>query len=56
MDDDGGDGEITAPVSRMLLDLYSIPPGTVVERGEHAAGLRRPGGRNAMTFVYPVRP
>jgi len=56
MDDDGGNGEITAPVSRMFVNLYSMPPGTVVGTGERTrVALRRPGGRYSMTFVYPVR-
>jgi hypothetical protein len=56
MDDDGGNGEITPPVSQMFRDLYSLPPGTFIS-AERAKPLveRRAGGRNAMTFIYPVR-
>ena len=56
MDDDGGDGEITPPVARMFVNLYSMPPGTVPGVGERTrVALRRSGGRHSMTFVHPVR-
>jgi hypothetical protein len=56
MDVDGGNGEITPPVARMFVNLYSMPPGTVLGLGERTrSALRRSGGRSAMTFVYPVR-
>jgi hypothetical protein len=56
MDDDGGDGEITPTVTQVLRDLYALPPGTLVSAQTKRLGLRRPGGRNVMTFVYPARP
>jgi hypothetical protein len=56
MDDDGGDGEITPTVTQVLRDLYSLPPGTLVSAQTKRLGLRRPGGKNVMTFIYPVRP
>jgi hypothetical protein len=56
MDDDGGNGEITPPVSQMLRDLYSLAPGTVVSAERRKPLVqRRSGGRNTMTFIYPVR-
>jgi hypothetical protein len=57
MDDDGGNGEITAPVSQMSRDLYSLAPGTLIS-AERTKPLveRRRGGRNRMTFIHPVRP
>ena len=56
MDDDGGNGEITRPVSQMLRDLYSLAPGTVVSAERRKPLVqRRSGGRNTMTFIYPVR-
>jgi hypothetical protein len=57
MDDDGGNGEITPPVSRMFVDLYSMPPGTAIGMGQRArVAQRRPGGRSVLTFVHPMRP
>ena len=54
MDPDGGNGEITPLVAGVLRDLYHLPPGTVVSRRRpKRLGLRRPGGRNVMTFVSP---
>jgi hypothetical protein len=56
MDDDGGNGEITPPVAQMFRDLYSLAPGTVIgAQKPRPLGERRPGGRNTMRFVYPVR-
>jgi hypothetical protein len=56
MDDDGGNGEITAPVSQMFRDLYSLAPGTVINSERRRPLVeRRPGGRNVMTFIHPVR-
>jgi hypothetical protein len=56
MDDDGGNGEITPPVSQMFRDLYSLPPGTVVsDQRTKPLVERRRGGRNVMTFIHPVR-
>jgi hypothetical protein len=56
MDDDGGNGEITPPVSQMFRDLYSLPPGTVVgDQRTRPLVERRRGGRNVMTFIHPVR-
>jgi hypothetical protein len=56
MDDDGGNSEITPPVSQMLRDLYSLAPGTVVSAERRKPLVqRRSGGRNTMTFIYPVR-
>jgi hypothetical protein len=57
MDDDGGNGEITPPVAGMFVNLYSLPTGTVIGTGERRrVAQRRPGGRSAMTFIYPMRP
>jgi hypothetical protein len=56
MDEDGGNGEITPPVSQMFRDLYSLPPGTVVsDQRTKPLVERRRGGRNVMTFIHPVR-
>lgn len=56
MDDDGGNGEITPPVSQMFRDLYSLAPGTVISALRKRPLIeRRKGGRNVMTFVHPVR-
>ena len=56
MDDDGGNGEITPPVSQMFRDLYSLAPGTVVgDQRTKPLVERRRGGRNVMTFIHPVR-
>lgn len=55
MDDDGGNGAITPVVGQVLRDLYLLPPGTVVIAQTKRLGLQRPGGRKAMTFIYPVR-
>lgn len=56
MDDDGGDGEITQPVSQMFRDLYFLAPGTVISAERRRPLVeRRAGGRNVMTFIYPVR-
>jgi hypothetical protein len=56
MDDDGGNGDITAVVGQMLRDLYSLAPGTVVSSQRTRPLVeRRKGGRNVMTFIYPVR-
>ena len=55
MDPDGGNGAITPLVGGVLRDLYSLPPGTLVSAETKRLGLRRPGGRNVRTFVYPVR-
>jgi hypothetical protein len=56
MDPDGGNGAITPLVAGVLSDLYHLAPGTKVSAEVKAFGLKRPGGRNHMTFVYPVRP
>jgi hypothetical protein len=55
MDEDGGNGEITPPVIQFFRDLYALPPGTRITVGERRLAERRPGGRHAMTFIYPVR-
>jgi hypothetical protein len=55
MDPDGGTGQITPLVSGVLRDLYSLPPGTFVTAELRRLGLGRPGGRKAMTFIYPLR-
>jgi hypothetical protein len=56
MDDDGGNGEITPPVSRMFVNLYSMPTGSAIGLGERArVAQRRPGGRSALTFIHPMR-
>jgi hypothetical protein len=56
MDDDGGDGEITPPVSQMFRDLYALAPGTVISAERRRPLVeRRAGGRNVMTFIHPVR-
>jgi hypothetical protein len=55
MDPDGGDGGITPLVAGVLRDLYRLAPGTFVSAETKRLGLRRPGGKNVMTFVYPVR-
>jgi hypothetical protein len=56
MDDDGGNGEITPPVSQMFRDLYSLPTGTAVSAQKTKPLVERPrGGRHVMTFIYPVR-
>jgi hypothetical protein len=55
MDPDGGDGTITSLVAGVLRDLYRLPSNTVVTAQARRLGLRRPGGRNVLTFVYPVR-
>lgn len=55
MDPDGGNGQITPLVSGVLTDLYSLAPGTSVNAQVPRFGLRRPGGKNVLTFVYPVR-
>lgn len=55
MDDDGGNGAITPLVTGVLRDLYSLPPNTLVSAETRRLALRRPGGRNVVTFVYRVR-
>ena len=55
MDPDGGNGAITPLVAGVLRDLYHLAPGTSVSAEAKRFGLRRPGGKNVMTFVYPVR-
>ncbi len=55
MDADGGNGVITPLVTGVLRDLYHLPPGTTVSAETKRFGLRRPGGKNVMTFVSPVR-
>jgi hypothetical protein len=55
MDPDGGNGAITPLDAGVLRDLYHLPPGTSVSAETKRFGLRRPGGKNVMTFVYPVR-
>ena len=55
MDTDGGNGAITPLVGGVLRDLYLLAPGTIVSAETKRLGLRRPGGKNVMTFVYPVR-
>lgn len=55
MDADGGNGVITPLVAGVLRDLYHFPPGTIVSAETKRFGLRRPGGKNVMTFVSPVR-
>jgi len=55
MDPDGGNGAITSLDAGVLRDLYHLPPGTSVSAETKRFGLRRPGGKNVMTFVYPVR-
>ena len=56
MDDDGGDGSFTPEVTRMIRDLYALPPGTAVAAQKRRGTELRSGGRRSMTFVYPVRP
>jgi hypothetical protein len=56
MDDDGGNGEISEPVASMLILLYSMAPGSVVQplaRGD--VPQRRSGGIRSITIVDPVR-
>jgi hypothetical protein len=55
MDPDGGNGAITPLVTGVLRDLYHLAPGTSVSAETKRLALRRPGGKNVMTFVYPVR-
>jgi hypothetical protein len=56
MDPDGGNGDITPPVSQMFRDLYALAPGTAVSALRTKPLVeRRSGGRNRMTFIYPVR-
>jgi hypothetical protein len=55
MDVDGGNGVITPLVAGVLQDLYHLPPGTSVSPEAKRFGLQRRGGRNVLTFVYPVR-
>jgi hypothetical protein len=55
MDPDGGNGAITPLVAGVLRDLYHLSPGTSVVAQAKQLGLRRPGGRNVLTFVSPVR-
>ena len=55
MDPDGGNGAITPLVAGVLSDLYHLAPGTQVSMEAKAFSLKRPGSRNHMTFVYPVR-
>jgi hypothetical protein len=55
MDPDGGTGQITPLVSGVLRDLYLLAPGTFVAAEVRRFGLRRPGGKKAMTFIYPLR-
>ena len=55
MDPDGGNGEITPLVVGVLTDLYALPPGTRVTAETTRFGLKRPGGKHVMSFVYPVR-
>jgi hypothetical protein len=56
MDDDGGNGEITPPVSQMFRDLYGLAPGTLISAQRTRPLVeRRKGGRNVMTFIHPVR-
>jgi hypothetical protein len=56
MDPDGGNGEITAPVARFFIDLYTLAPGTFVGSAlKPQATLRRSGGRYVVTIVDPVR-
>jgi hypothetical protein len=56
MDDDGGNGEITAPVIKMFVDLYRLAPGTFVGTGQRPrATLKRNGGRYVITIIDPVR-
>ena len=51
MDPDGGNGQITPLVSGVLTDLYSLAPGTSVNAQVPRFGLRRPGGKNVLTFL-----
>jgi hypothetical protein len=55
MDPDGGNGVITPLVAGVLRDLYHLSPGTMVTAQTKQLGLRRPGGKHVLTFVYPVR-
>ena len=55
MDPDGGNGDITPLVAGVLSDLYHFPPGTQIVAQARRFGLSRSGGKNVMTFVYPVR-
>jgi hypothetical protein len=56
MDDDGGNGEITPPVARMFVNLYSMATGTPIGVGERPrVAQRRAGGRSSLTFIHPVR-
>ena len=56
MDDDGGNGEITEPVANMMILLYSMAPGSVVQAlVPGRTPQRRAGGIRSITFVHPVR-
>jgi hypothetical protein len=56
MNDDGGNGEITEPVANMLVLLYSMAPGTVVQAlVPGRVPQRRAGGIRSITIVHPVR-
>jgi hypothetical protein len=55
MDPDGGNGAITEPVSRMLVNLYSLAPGTFIGSARTPRAEVRSGGRRVITIVDPVR-
>jgi len=57
MDDDGGDGAFTPPVTDTVRTLYGLPPGTFVGTAQKTrSALRRKGATYTVTFVYPMRP
>jgi hypothetical protein len=57
MDDDGGDGEFTDPVTATIETLYELAPGTFLGTAQKTrTALRRKGGMRTTTFVYRMRP
>ena len=44
MDPDEGDGIITAPVSTLIWNLYSLPPGTLIGSAQMTGEVRRGSG------------
>jgi hypothetical protein len=56
MNDDGGNGEITEQVANMLILLYSMAPGSVVQAlVPGRVPQRRAGGIRSITIVDPIR-
>jgi hypothetical protein len=51
MDPDGGNGIITPPVSNMIRNLYSLPPGTLIGSAETAQEVRRGGGGKSSVMI-----